>query len=163
MTGIDLIYVFDIAVILIVLGYRGNKNGMLPESLFCLSTIVAGLAAEAYSIPFKSILSNLPGMNDPMVSGAVSYAIVFIVIRVGLAVLGLQIFTQLRVTPFMEPLNKYIGIIFAVIKAVFLTSFLLRFLSGISPFIPDLTVPIKDNSFVIFFTNILYNFYQPFS
>lgn len=163
MTGIEFIYVFDIAVILIVLGYRGKKNGMLPESLFCLSTIVAGLAAEANSEAFKKLLLNLPGMGDPIVSGAVSYAILFIVIRVGLAILGLQVFTQLRTTTFTEPLNRYIGVILAVIKAVFLTSFILRFLSGISLFIPDLTSPIKDNSFVIIFYNFLYNIYQFFS
>ncbi len=160
---LDLVYVFDIAVILIVLGYRGNKNGMLPESLFCLSTIAAGFAAEGNSESFKKILLNLPGMNDPFISGAISYALVFILIRVGLAIIGLQVFTQLRSTPFMEPLNKIVGILLAIIKAVFLISFLLRFLSGLSTFIPELTVPIKDNSFVIFFTDILYNISQYFS
>ena len=151
---IDLVYILDIAIVIIVLGYRGRQNGMLPESFFCFSTLIAGLAAELnYKITFELLSSALSSLNKVMLI-AIAYALLFIIIRLALAFLGLQVLTRLRTTPFIEPINKIFGIGFAVIKAILLISIILRFIAVFSTLLPDITGPVDNNGIVVFFRNL---------
>ena len=156
---IDLVYVFDILVLFIVLGYRGRQNGMLPESFFCFATLMAGFAAEANYRELSGVFKNMMSGTNFFIIVALSYAVLFIGIRVLLATLGLQMFTEMRTTTFIEPLNKVLGIFFAIIKAIILASVVLRFMDTLNPFIPDITNPIHTNTFVGYFYDLISDFY----
>ena len=159
---IDLVYIFDLVVLIVVLGYRGKQNGMLPESFFCFATLIGGFAAEANYKELSIFIKNMAGGVNFYVVVAISYAVIFIAIRVLLATLGLQMFTQLRSTNFIEPLNKVFGVFFAILKAIILASIILRFLDTLNPFIPDITNPIRTNPFIGYFFDLLFNIYQFF-
>ena len=157
---IDLIYIADIAILFIVLGYRGRINGMLPESFFCVATIVSGFAAFLNQFWLAPALISILPMVDAVIIKAVTFVVLYVLIRVGLATIGLQMFTQLRTTPFKEPVNKVMGIFFSVIKSAFIASAAIYGLEYLAPIFPLFTDPIKGNSLVSFFYDFIPNTYS---
>ena len=157
---IDLIYILDIVILFIVLGYRGRINGMLPESFFCVATIVSGFAAFLNQFWIASALISILPMVDTAIIKCATFILLYVLIRVGLASVGLQMFTQLRTTPFKEPVNKIMGIFFSVIKSLFIASAAIYGLEFLTPIFPLFTDPIKGNSLVSIFYDFIPNTYS---
>jgi uncharacterized membrane protein required for colicin V production len=155
----DWVYVIDILVAIIVFGYRGMKNGIVPETYFMIATAFSGFAA--YFNQFwlgGSLIGSLPIADD--LAKALIFAVLFIGIRSILGYLGLVIMGDMR-NPVINPqLHKIGGIAFGIVKACYYCSITLVFLDYLNPIFPLLTDPVKNNSFVGFFYQILGSSYD---
>ncbi len=155
----DLVYIIDILVAILYLGYRGIKNGIVPETYFMVTTAFSGFAA--YYNQFwigGNLLGSLPIPDD--LTKALIFGVLFVSIRSVLGYLGLLIMGDLRNPVIHTGLHKFGGVTFGAIKAVFYCSITLVFLSYLNPLFPILTDSIRVNSFVGFFYQILESSYD---
>ena len=121
--------VFDVIVIvlLIISAIFGFRKGLIMQ-LFGLLAIFLGVYC---AFKFSGLISSLIGKwteVDPVVLSVVAFIIIMILVWVAVVLLGKLLDTMIKVAA-LGLLNRFFGVVFAVVKTVFIIGVIVYALS----------------------------------
>lgn len=137
MNYLDIILIIPIAYGLVL----GLRKGLIKEVAGLFSVIIGIYLSRYLSLPISDLLIEHIGLESN-VSIPLSYALVFIVITLGIAVLA-HMLSKIIGTIRLGWLNRFLGAIFGMLKVLLLLSVILNFVAIINKF-----APFKDSSIV---------------